>query len=139
MKKTAIYFVEFSDGKRYYKTDTFWSKHSDPKNAKIHDNSSDDQERFFTSLCGGFKPFGTKEHTDEDLNGWVRKYEGSVYGYQTVGGQIVGWEISDENRLDPPTYLKIIDSIDRTGKVEWSDVKVMLRNKKINQIFDEKD
>ena len=68
---TAIYFIELKDGKKLYKTDTFWSKTENLYHAKLHDDSEHDQKRFFESLTSGFKPWKTDELNDEEYNAAV--------------------------------------------------------------------
>jgi len=131
----AIYFVEI-EGIKYYKTDSFWSKSKDFTHAKIHDDSRNDKDRFFTGLIGGVKPYNMEEHDEED---WVKiqRWNGSLYGYQTVisDGKSDRWTLAEDAVLSKPFYLKRIDSVSRTGEVEWSDAIVVLRDQKIDDIL----
>ena len=137
----AVYFVEI-EGIKYYKIDSFWSKSKDFTHAKIHDDSKNDKDRFFTSLISGLKPYKVEEHDDED---WVKiqRWNGSLYGYQTVlsEGKSDRWtaqmhfRLSEDTTLSNPFYLRRIDSVSRKGEVEWSDAIVVMRDKLINDIL----
>jgi hypothetical protein len=136
----AVYFVEI-EGVRYYKTDSFWSKSKKFTDAKIHDDGKSDKERFFVSLCSGFKPFKKDEHPEDEYNDWILKYSGSLYGYQTVksDGNSDRFSLSEDAQLSDPIYLRRIDSISRSGIVESSDAIQILRDEKIDQIIGNKN
>ena len=133
----SIYFIEI-EGVKYYKTDSFWSKNKDFTHAKIHTDSKDDKQRFFTSLISGLKPYptGTAEWDDED---WIKiqRWKGSLYGYQTVvsEGESDRWTLSEDSILSEPKYLKRIDSVTKTGEIEFSDEIVLNRDKKIDELL----
>ena len=130
----AIYFIEIQ-GTKYYKTDSFWSKSKDFTDAKIHDDGKNDKERFFTSLISGLKPYKIEEHDDED---WVKiqRWNGSLYGYQTILSDIKDrWTLAEDTILSKPFYLKRIDSVSRKGETEWSDAIVIKRDNLINDIL----
>lgn len=135
----AVYFIEI-EGVKYYKTDSFWSKSKDFTHAKIHDDSQSDRERFFMSLLSGLKPRTDGVHNDEDWKK-VQRWIGSLYGYQTVvsEGNSDRWTLSEDTILSKPYYVKRIDSIDRSGKAEFSDAIVVFRDKKIDNILNEED
>lgn len=102
----AIYFVEI-DGEKYYKCDTFWSKSKDKKHAKIHNDDQYDQERFFTSLISGFKPYNTKELSDDEFEK-MKRYEGSLYGYQKILDEYTPethYTLLEESNLSDPDYF----------------------------------
>ena len=134
----AIYFIEV-DGIKQYKCDTFWSKSPEVRHAKIHDDSKHDQDRFFKSLCDGFKPWGTPELLDSEFETF-RKYEGSLYGYQEVlkvDDEFNGYSLLDGYELSEPKYIIQIKSISRKGEVESFDYKTMIeRDLKIEKIID---
>lgn len=131
----AVYFVEI-DGERYYKCDTFWSKSKDKKHAKIHNDEQYDQERFFSSLIGGFKPYNTKELSDDDFEK-MKRYEGGLYGYQTISDDEVYFTLLDSSILSDPIYLRQIVSISKKGETDSIDYKVINRDLKINEIINE--
>ncbi len=134
--KRAIYFIE-RDGIKYYKCDTFWSKSDKTTNAKIHDDSDHDKNRFFTSLCSGFKPWNTEELNDKDYN-IIKNYEGGFYGYQTILDDITKettFTLSESSNLSDPIYLRQIISISKNGTVDSIDYKVIDRDNKINSII----
>lgn len=122
MEKKAIYFLE-TKGIKYYKCDTFWSQSKDYKDAKIHDNSEHDQQRFFTSLCSGLKLTDGNKSVNE-----------SIYGFQTIEQDFTGYRVPDDVKLSDPIYLKVISSVDKSG-VNSYDYKVVIRNEKINTII----
>ncbi len=135
MNKKAVYFLETKEGKRLYKLDTFWSKGDINDGVKIHNDSEYDQERFFDSLCSGFKPWNRNNFQDliEKLR---ERYTNSKYGYQTI--------ISDENidyienqELSKPVYLKLIKKINKDFSVQSVDFKPYDRDNKIDQILND--
>lgn len=135
----AVYFVEI-DGEKHYKCDTFWSKSKNKKHAKIHNDEQYDQERFFTSLIGGFKPYNTKELSDDEFEK-MKRYEGSLYGYQTILDEYTPethYTLLEESNLSDPIYLRQIISISRDGITDSIDYKVINRDLKINKIINQK-
>lgn len=116
----SIYFIE-SNQIKYYKTDTFWSKSIDYRNAKEHDDSKDNQERFLESLL--FLP-NNSEKTEDLLNKTIKFYNNSIYGYQTLD--------NDNNILDT-FYLKLIEF--NGSEFISIDYKQILRDNKINKIL----
>lgn len=145
MEKQAVYFIEV-DGEKHYKCDTFWSKSTNLKNAKIHNDSDYDKNRFFESLCYSIKPNSDNEKyfdlTDERYN-HVKKFEGGIYGYQVVGKEIdqdyYYGRSSSEIKASEPVYLKIIEKIPQVGRLEVIDYKVIDRERKIKEITNEID
>ena len=134
----AIYFIEI-DGEKYYKCDTFWSKSRDKKHAKIHNDEQYDQDRFFTSLIGGFKPYNTSELSDDEFQK-MKRYEGGLYGYQTILDEPTketAWSLLEESKLSDPIYLRQITSISKEGKTDSIDYKVVNRDIKIDNIINE--
>jgi hypothetical protein len=134
MNKQAVYFVETKEGERLYKLDTFWSKGDINDGVKVHNDSEYDQERFFDSLCSGFKPWDRKEDV-EKLEKIKERYTNSKYGYQIV--------MSDEKinyiekqELSNPVYLRLIQKIndDFTVPVEFTPYD---RDTKIDQILND--
>ena len=134
----AIFFVEI-EGIRFYKTDTFWSKSKDFTNAKVHTDSEDDKRRFFAPLIERLKPYKKFEHSDDEFDK-IKKWIGALYGYQKVIKEVSdGWTLSKDSELSDPVYLRIIDSVNKFGDVDSSDAKIVIRNRLINDIFNEKD
>ena len=131
----AIYFIEI-EGVKYYKTDTFWSKSKDFKHAKIHSDSNNDQERFFDPLIYQLKPRQKPEHDEDEWNK-LQKWIGSLYGFQRVikDDESNGWTLSEHALLSEPVYLRIIDTISKSGIVESIDAKVVMRDKLIDDII----
>jgi hypothetical protein len=118
----AIYFIE-SNGVKYYKADTFWSKSKDQLHAKEHNDSQHDQERFLESLLY-FHNIADK--SKDDLVKIIEFYDNSIYGYQTL----------DDNKTILNTYhIKLIQFDDE--KFITSDYKQTLRQEKINKIINE--
>lgn len=130
----AIYFVELENGEKRYKTDSFWSKSKDFTHAKVHDDSNYDKERFFISLCGGFRPWNTDELNEQDYES-IQKYQNSLYGYQTILSDFSEYLLPSDALLSEPHYLKRIDTISKKGEVEFTDTKVIFRDKKIDDII----
>lgn len=135
MNKQAVYFVETKEGERLYKLDTFWSKGDINDGVKVHNDSEYDQERFFGSLCSGFKPWDRKEDL-EKLEKMRERYTNSKYGYQIV--------MSDEQinyienqELSNPVYLKLIQEINDDFSVQSVDFTPYDRDTKIDQILNE--
>lgn len=135
----AIYFVEVK-GVKYYKCDTFWSKSSKHTNAKIHNDTKHDQDRFFESLVYGFKPYNVEELNEEEYTRF-KNYEGSLYGYQTIldpETTDTRFSLKEDVKLSEPIYLRKIDSISKRGEVDSYDYKTVIeRENKINKIIDE--
>ena len=135
MNKQAVYFVETKEGERLYKLDTFWSKGDINDGVKVHNDSEDDQKRFFSSLCSGFKPWDRKEDV-EKLNKVRERYTNSKYGYQIV--------MSDEKinyiekqELSNPVYLRLIQEINDDFTVQSVEFTPYDRDTKIDQILNE--
>jgi hypothetical protein len=127
---TAIYFIE-SKGVKYYKTDTFWSKSTDFKHAKDHDDSQHDQDRFLESLLYRPNKFNleinsTSIQIDKDAD-LVDFYNESIYGYQTL---------NDLGEIISTVNVKIIH-YDQSDKLfKHNDYKQLIREDKINKIID---
>lgn len=133
----ALYFIEATDGTKYYKCDTFWSKSHKRTHAKIHEDTQYDKDRFFTSLIYGFKPYKGEELSDEDYTVF-KKYVGGLYGYQTIIDEVTPetqFTIKEDTNISEPVYLRQIVSIDRKGEVDSIDYKVINRDLKINSII----
>jgi hypothetical protein len=113
----AIYFVE-SNGVKYYKTDTFWTKSKDYTHAKSHNDSEYDITRFFESLL--HYPNNPNRSSEFDFVGF---YDNSLYGYQTI----------DDSNVIMTHYVKIIKYED--GKFIGIDYKQINRDNKINDIL----
>lgn len=133
----AIYFVELKDGTKLYKCDSFWSTSENYKNAKLHDNSEYDQERFLDSLKSLFRysvsvTNSIKESINIDSNtlkNIIEKYQNSKYGYQ------IQEVINDDIKLSEPIYLTEIEYISIDGDVEAPSIKSYNRNININKIL----
>ena len=130
----AVYFIELTDGTRFYKCDTFWSKSPQIKHSKIHDDSEYDQKRFFESLVSGFKPWQTEELNDEDYQK-NKRYEGAKYGYQKVLDGVTGFTLPEDVKLSEPVYLTQIETINKKGEVSAPTIESYKRDTKINQIL----
>lgn len=135
MKKQAVYFVETKEGQRFYKLDTFWSKGGINDGAKVHNDSEDDQERFFSSLCSSFKPWG-REDDAERLIKLRERYTNSKYGYQVVISESNLSYLADQE-LSNPIYLKLIQEINDDFIVKSVDYTPYDRDTKIDLILNE--
>lgn len=133
--KQAIYFIETSNGEILYKEDTFWSKGSDVKQAKVHSDSDEDKERFFKSLCTSIKPYNI-EKQKEFFKIRQEKYKNSKYGYQIVNSnKNITYIMDDENyNLEAPIYLKIILSIDDDYSINSTDFTPYNREIKLTKL-----
>lgn len=135
MNKQAVYFVETKEGERLYKLDTFWSKGDINDGVKVHNDSEYDQERFFGSLCSGFKPWDRKEDL-EKLEKVRERYTNSKYGYQIVmSEQKINYIENQE--LSNPVYLKLIQEINDDFSVQSVEFTPYDRDTKIDQILNE--
>jgi len=135
MKKQAVYFVETKEGERLYKLDTFWSKGDINDGVKVHNDSEYDQERFFDSLCSGFKPWDRKEDV-EKLNKVRERYTNSKYGYQIVmSDEKINY--IDKQELSNPVYLRLIQEINDDFTVQSVEFTPYDRDTKIDQILNE--
>lgn len=135
MNKQAVYFVETKEGERLYKLDTFWSKGDINDGVKVHNDSEYDQERFFGSLCSGFKPWDRKEDV-EVLEKVRQRYTNSKYGYQTVmSDQKINYIENQE--LSNPVYLRLIQEINDDFTVKSVEFTPYDRDTKIDQILNE--
>jgi len=135
MNKQAVYFVETKEGERLYKLDTFWSKGDINDGVKVHNDSEYDQERFFGSLCSGFKPWDRKEDL-EKLEKVRERYTNSKYGYQTVmSDQKINYIENQE--LSNPVYLRLIQEVNDDFKVQSVEFTPYDRDTKIDQILNE--
>ena len=135
MNKQAVYFVETKEGERLYKLDTFWSKGDINDGVKVHNDSEYDQERFFGSLCSGFKPWDRKEDL-EKLEKMRERYTNSKYGYQIVmSDQKINYIENQE--LSNPVYLKLIQEINDDFTVQSVEFTPYDRDTKIDQILND--
>ena len=135
MNKQAVYFVETKEGERLYKIDTFWSKGDINAGVKVHNDSEYDQERFFGSLCSGFKPWDRKEDV-EVLEKVRQRYTNSKYGYQIVmSDQKINY--IEKQELSSPVYLRLIQEINDDFSVQSVEFTPYDRDTKIDQILNE--
>ena len=135
MNKQAVYFVETKEGERLYKLDTFWSKGDITDGVKVHNDSEYDQERFFGSLCSGFKPWDRKEDV-EKLEKVRERYTNSKYGYQIVmSDEKINY--IDKQELSSPVYLRLIQEINDDFTVKSVEFTPYDRDTKIDQILNE--
>jgi hypothetical protein len=135
MNKQAVYFVETKEGERLYKLDTFWSKGDINDGVKVHNDSEYDQERFFGSLCSGFKPWDRKEDL-EKLEKVRERYTNSKYGYQIVmSEQKINYIENQE--LSNPVYLRLIQEINDDFTVKSVEFTPYDRDTKIDQILND--
>jgi hypothetical protein len=135
MNKQAVYFVETKEGERLYKLDTFWSKGDINDGVKVHNDSEYDQERFFGSLCSGFKPWDRKEDL-EKLEKVRERYTNSKYGYQIVmSEQKINYIENQE--LSNPVYLRLIQEINDDFTVQSVEFTPYDRDTKIDQILND--
>lgn len=130
----AIYFIE-KDGIKYYKCDTFWSKSEDRKNAKIHNDSKHDQDRFFDSSLYSLEKIMT--YNEEERDSIKRFFEGAIYGYQTFKDDQLQnqFSLKEDSEISETVYLKMIQNIKDDGSFEVIDYKQILRDEKINKII----
>jgi len=130
----AIYFLE-KDNVKYYKCDTFWSKSKDRQNAKIHDDSEYDQDRFFKSALYSLSRIGN--YNEEEKDSIKNFFEGCIYGYQTFDEDQLQSQFSlkEDSEISEPVYLKMIQNIKDDGSFEVIDYKQILRDEKINKII----
>ena len=135
----VIFFIEKITGEREYKLDSFWSRSIDYKKSKIHSSESDSQ-RFFESLCYGFKPYfskatGNKIQNIDKIKELRDNYINSKYGYQLV--------LSDKNinyleegiEVSDPIYTKVITDILDDYTVISEDYTIYNRDNKIDEIL----
>lgn len=135
MNKQVVYFVETKEGERLYKLDTFWSKGDINDGVKVHNDSDYDQERFFGSLCSGFKPWDRKEDL-EKLEKMRERYTNSKYGYQIVmSEQKINYIENQE--LSNPVYLRLIQEINDDFTVQSVEFTPYDRDTKIDQILND--
>lgn len=135
MNKQAVYFVETKEGERLYKLDTFWSKGDINDGVKVHNDSEYDQERFFGSLCSGFKPWDRKEDL-EKLEKVRERYTNSKYGYQIVmSDQKINY--IEKQELSSPVYLRLIQEINDDFTVKSVEFTPYDRDTKIDQILND--
>jgi len=135
MNKQAVYFVETKEGERLYKLDTFWSKGDINHGVKVHNDSEYDQERFFGSLCSGFKPWDRKEDV-EKIKKVRERYTNSKYGYQIVmSDEKINY--IDKQELSSPVYLRLIQEINDDFTVKSVEFTPYDRDTKIDQILNE--
>lgn len=135
MNKQAVYFVETKEGERLYNLDTFWSKGDINDGVKVHNDSEYDQERFFGSLCSGFKPWDRKEDL-EKLEKVRERYTNSKYGYQIVmSDQKINY--IEKQELSSPVYLRLIQEINDDFSVQSVEFTPYDRDTKIDQILNE--
>lgn len=135
MKKQAVYFIETKEGERLYKLDTFWSKGGINDGAKVHNDSEYDQERFFDSLCSGFKPWDKKDGA-ERLVKLRERYTNSKYGYQVVISENNLSYLADQE-LSNPVYLRLIQEINDDFTVQSVEFTPYDRDTKIDKILNE--
>lgn len=139
MNKQAVYFVETKEGERLYKLDTFWSKGEINDGVKVHNDSEYDQERFFKSLCSGFKPwkkFLDRKEDVEKLQKVKERYTNSKYGYQIVMSEKKINYIENQE-LSNPVYLRLIQEINDDFTVQSVEFTPYDRDTKIDQILNE--
>ena len=137
----AIYFIETKEGRRLYKTDTFWSKSDNIEDAKIHNDSIEDQKRFLVSLDSliHMDPI-----TDEDFEFFQSRYVGGKYGYQIISDEPIlekenkseiMWNPKPDTKVSDPIYLTEIHSMDRNGKMNYLEIEAYKRDKQIDKIL----
>lgn len=129
----AVYFME-KNGVKHYKCDTFWSMSTNQKNAKIHDDSIYDQNRFFDVIT--YRLNKVNEELDlEKAKEIINFYNGSIYGLQTFEDDALSnqFSLKEDYKLSDPIYLKIITITDDGFDV--TDYKQILREEKINIIM----
>lgn len=131
----AIYFIETKEGRRLYKTDTFWSKSDNIEDAKIHNDSIEDQKRFLVSLDSLIR----MTITDEDFDFFQSRYVGGKYGYQILlekeNKSEIMWNPKPDTKVSDPIYLTEIHSMDRNGKMNYLEIEAYKRDKQIDKIL----
>jgi hypothetical protein len=132
----AIYFIETKEGRRLYKTDTFWSKSDKIEHAKIHNDSLEDQKRFLVALDSLRY---NKDITNDDFKFFEDRYVGGKYGYQvlleTENNSEIMWNPKPDTKLSDPIYLTEILSLDRDGKMNYIEIEAYKRDKQIEKIL----
>ena len=135
----AIYFLQDTEGVKYYKMDTFWSKSRDFTHAKVHSDSEEDKIRFFNSLLSTFIKWNNLPYTDEEFDR-LQKWNGSIYGFQRVlVEKSDGYSLLEDTVLSEPIYLKVIDRFVKDGFLEISDARIFMREKLLSNLLDEKN
>lgn len=123
----AVYFIE-KNGVKYYKCDTFWSKSDKIENAKIHNDSENDQERFLKSLLYSLD----RGDVSEDI---INFFQDTKYGYRKFkGSEVDGFSLKKDAQISEPIYLKYITNVSKDG-YDIIDYKQILRDEKINKIM----
>ncbi len=132
MSKNAIFFIE-KDGVKKYKTDTFWSKDTNPMYAKLH--HTDDVDRFLKGYLYSIESYAER-HNDEFVK-IKNEYKGIKYGYQTFEDdqKQSTYTLKENPILSEPVYCFIIEDIDDNGVCKLLDYKVIERDIKINEII----
>lgn len=133
----VIYFIETNTGEREYKLDSFWSRSKNYMNSKIH-SSEDDAQRFFESLCYGFKPY---KSLDSDLKPTLKltnlrsTYVNSKYGYQIILTDRYIQYLEEGIEVGEPIYYKVITDILDDFTVISEDYTRYNRDNKIDEIL----
>ena len=153
----AVYFIE-KNGVKYYKCDTFWSKSNKIENAKIHNDSQYDQERFLYSLLDSLdqqlnyvrktvdlfisdKVRALLEEFKNDPSDGVNEsivnfFQNTIYGYQTFKlSEVEGFSLKKDAKISDTIYLKYITNVSKEGYYDIIDYKQILRDEKINKIM----
>lgn len=119
--------------------DTFWSKSKVFTNAKVHSDSEEDKTRFFDSLLSSFRPMNGLPYTDEQFDK-IQKWNGAIYGFQRVLVEKSDrFSLLEDTVLSEPIYIKVIDRFVKDGFPETSDARILLREKLLNNLLDEKN
>jgi len=127
----AVYFIE-KNGVKYYKCDTFWSKSDKIENAKIHNDSENDQERFLKSLLYSLDRGDVRGDVSEDI---INFFQDTKYGYRKFKeSEVDGFSLKKDAQISEPIYLKYITNVSKDG-YDIIDYKQILRDEKINKIM----
>jgi len=132
----VVYFIE-TNGRRYYKCDTFWTMSSNKTDAKVHGDSLENQEYFFETLCGLLTLVKKSVKDSKKLKESYDFFEGGIYGYQVIEGNFTGYSVDADQEISDPIYLKVIDSVSGDGKYTTCDYKKYDRINKLNKILTE--
>lgn len=119
----TLLFVEIK-GKKHFKCDTFWSKSTKVKDAKVYnsENSIDGLKKLLHPVISGFYKSDdeTIEQATEEYKIWVAQYEGAKLGYFRVSvgmlKDVYSMKDVEVEYLGTPIYLWTISLRDSS---EW--------------------
>jgi hypothetical protein len=117
----TLLFVEIK-GKKHFKCDTFWSKSTKVKDAKVYsEDSIDGLKKLLHPVISGFYKSDneTIEQAMEKFKTWVAQYEDAKLGYFRVNDGMLKDTYSmkdvEVEYLGPPIYLWTTSIRDSSG------------------------